>query len=137
MSIPFPDGTRRCQFQFDSDGEISFILRVIRCLQNITSGRFSSSVENFVRECERHSSSLYDKRVLLPMKQTGMITNYGEIQETNHAIQSSRQNIDRMKITSLAATPEPQAPMTSTGSPPKDAFGIILDILLHPHKAQF
>ena len=122
MSIPFPDGTRRWQFQFDSDGEISFILRVIRCLKNITAGRFSSSVENFVRECERHSSSIYDHRVLLPMRQTGTFTNYGEILETTPAVHSFRQSMERTK-TNGSATPDTKASVIIATSPPKDEFG--------------
>jgi hypothetical protein len=120
MSIPFLDGTRRWQFQFDSDGEISFILRVIRCLQNITAGRFSSSVENFVRECECHSSSIYDNRMLLPMRQTGTFTN--KTLDTTPALQSFRPNIGPK--TNGSATPDTKAFMNTTTSPPKDAFGI-------------
>lgn len=121
MSIPFPDGIRRWQFQFDSAGEISFMQRVIRCLQNITSGRFSSSVENFVRECERHSSSLYDHRVLLPARQAGTFTNFGESIETIPALQSARLNIGTK--TNGSATSDTKVSMTIATTPPKDTFG--------------
>jgi hypothetical protein len=135
MSIPFPDGTRRWQFQFDSDGEISFILRVIRCLQNITAGRFSSSVENFVRECERHSSSIYDSRVLLPMRQTGTFANFGETLEKTQALLSSQQNIGTK--TNGTATPDAKTSMSTTTSPPKDAFGKNEEKFINHNQAKF
>ena len=54
LSAPFPDGSRRWQFQFDSDGELSFIQRFLRCLQSIMAGQFSPTVDDLIRDCRRH-----------------------------------------------------------------------------------
>ena len=66
VSIPFPDGFRRWQFQFDYNGEVSFLQCIFRCLQVITYGKFYPSVETFKRDCERHS---LPPRALTPIMQ--------------------------------------------------------------------
>ena len=62
VSVQYPDGMRRLKLYTDKDGEAFYLENILRILNNVASGSFFPSINNFQEDCHRYFYQLKNNR---------------------------------------------------------------------------